>query len=155
LDPKQLQRFKNESLAAAHLHHANIVPVHAVGCERGVHYYAMQYIDGQPVSSLIEELRRIEARDTETPRPSDGPATVMARGVASGLFGPPAPGPDANQPTPMSGHDELIFAAAHVPTPPTASPPSTTGSSNRGRAFFHTVARLGMQAAEALEHAHE
>ena len=33
--------------------------------------------------------------------------------------------------------------------------PSSTGSSNRGRAFFHTVARLGIQAAEALEHAHE
>jgi hypothetical protein len=24
----------------------NIVPVHATGCERGVHYYAMQFIDG-------------------------------------------------------------------------------------------------------------
>ena len=25
----------------------HIVPVYAVGCERGVHYYAMQFIDGQ------------------------------------------------------------------------------------------------------------
>src|SRR5262249_31317551 len=40
LDPKQLQRFKNEAQAAAQLHHTHIVPVHAVGCERGVHYYA-------------------------------------------------------------------------------------------------------------------
>ena len=31
LDAKQLQRFKNEAQAAAHLHHANIVAVHAVG----------------------------------------------------------------------------------------------------------------------------
>jgi hypothetical protein len=38
LDPKQLQRFKNEAQAAAHLHHTNIVPVFGVGCERGVHY---------------------------------------------------------------------------------------------------------------------
>jgi eukaryotic-like serine/threonine-protein kinase len=38
LDAKQLQRFKNEAQAAAHLHHQNIVPVHGVGCERGVHY---------------------------------------------------------------------------------------------------------------------
>src|SRR5262249_17438206 len=43
LDAKQLQRFKNEAQAAAHLHHSNIVPVHATGCERGVHYYAMQF----------------------------------------------------------------------------------------------------------------
>ena len=55
-------------MAAAHLHHPNIVPVHAVGCERGVHYYAMQYIDGQPVSALIEELRRIEARPARVRR---------------------------------------------------------------------------------------
>jgi tetratricopeptide (TPR) repeat protein len=45
LDGRQLQRFKNEAQAAASLHHTNIVPVFGVGCERGVHYYAMQYID--------------------------------------------------------------------------------------------------------------
>ena len=49
LDPKQLQRFKNEAHAAAQLHHTNIVPVFGVGCERGVHFYAMQFIDGQTV----------------------------------------------------------------------------------------------------------
>ncbi len=47
MDPKRLQRFKNEAQAAAHLHHQNIVPIHGVGCERGVHYYAMQLIEGQ------------------------------------------------------------------------------------------------------------
>ncbi len=47
IDPRQLQRFQNEALAAAHLRHENIVPVHAVGNERGVHYYAMQFIEGQ------------------------------------------------------------------------------------------------------------
>jgi hypothetical protein len=46
LDAKQLQRFKNEAQAAAHLHHQNIVPVYTVGCERGVHFYAMQFIEG-------------------------------------------------------------------------------------------------------------
>src|SRR5262249_9315120 len=41
MDPRQLQRFHNEARAAASLHHPNIVPVYAVGSERGVHYYAM------------------------------------------------------------------------------------------------------------------
>src|SRR5205807_663303 len=58
LDSRQLQRFKNEAQAAAHLHHPNIVPVHAVGCERGVHFYAMQFIEGQTLADLIHELRR-------------------------------------------------------------------------------------------------
>src|SRR5262249_7453927 len=44
LDPRQLQRFRNEAIAAASLHHEHIVPVHAVGCERGVHFYAMQFV---------------------------------------------------------------------------------------------------------------
>jgi serine/threonine protein kinase len=58
LDAKQLQRFKNEAQAAAHLHHQNIVPVHATGCERGVHYYAMQLIDGHTLAEVIADLRR-------------------------------------------------------------------------------------------------
>src|SRR5919201_1876028 len=55
LDPRQLQRFKNEAQAAACLHHTNIVPVHSVGCERGVHYYAMQFIDGRSLAELLRE----------------------------------------------------------------------------------------------------
>ena len=58
LDARQLQRFQNEAHAAAHLHHTNIVPVFATGCERGVHYYAMQFIEGQTLATLIAELRR-------------------------------------------------------------------------------------------------
>jgi len=57
LDIKQLQRFKTEAYAAAQLHHTNIVPVYAVGCERGMHFYAMQLIEGRTLSDLIEELR--------------------------------------------------------------------------------------------------
>src|SRR5690349_20722342 len=53
LDERQLQRFKNEARAAAALHHTHIVPVYSVGCERGVHYYAMQYIEGQTLAEAI------------------------------------------------------------------------------------------------------
>jgi serine/threonine protein kinase len=55
LDARQLQRFKNEAQAAAQLHHTNIVPVYAVGCERGVHYYAMQLIEGQNLAKVIAD----------------------------------------------------------------------------------------------------
>jgi serine/threonine protein kinase/Tfp pilus assembly protein PilF len=58
LDSKQIARFKNEAQAAAQLLHPNIVPVFAVGAERGVHYYAMQFIDGQPLDRAIAELRK-------------------------------------------------------------------------------------------------
>src|SRR5262245_21573138 len=58
LDPRQLQRFKNEARAAAQLHHQHIVPVYAVGCERGVHFFAMQYIEGQTLAGFIRDLRQ-------------------------------------------------------------------------------------------------
>ncbi|WP_449289935.1 serine/threonine protein kinase [Novipirellula aureliae] len=53
LDDVRLKRFHNEAHAAAALHHTNIVPVYAVGSDRGVHYYAMQLIDGQTLGDLI------------------------------------------------------------------------------------------------------
>lgn len=57
LDEIRLQRFRNEAHAAAALHHTNIVPVYAVGSDRGVHFYAMQLIDGATLSELIEVMR--------------------------------------------------------------------------------------------------
>ncbi len=57
LDSRQIARFKHEAQAAAQLNHPNIVSVFAVGVERGVHYYAMQFIDGQPLDRALSELR--------------------------------------------------------------------------------------------------
>ena len=39
LNPKQIARFKSEAQAAAQILHPNIVPVFAIGMDRGVHYY--------------------------------------------------------------------------------------------------------------------
>src|SRR5262249_40618388 len=61
MDPRQLQRFHNEAKAVACLHHTNIVPVYFVGRERGVHFYAMQFIDGQNLAALIEQQRQAAA----------------------------------------------------------------------------------------------
>ncbi|NNE01056.1 MAG: serine/threonine protein kinase, partial [Pirellulaceae bacterium] len=52
LDSRQLTRFQQEAEAAASLQHPNIVPVFAVGCQRGIHYYAMQFIRGVCVDGV-------------------------------------------------------------------------------------------------------
>ncbi len=57
LDPNQITRFHTEAQAAASLHHANIVPVYSVGCERGIHYYSMQYIDGHSLEGILQSMR--------------------------------------------------------------------------------------------------
>ena len=61
LDAKRLERFKNEAQAAARLHHSNIVPVYAVGCERGAYYFAMQMIDGVSLADVIGQWRQLSA----------------------------------------------------------------------------------------------
>ena len=92
IDPKQLRRFHVESQAAAHLHHTNIVPVYAVGCERGMHYYAMQYIEGKTLAELIRELRQLEGRDAAEQAPTAilDDDRKLASMLASGQLEPPA-----------------------------------------------------------------
>ena len=57
LDAQQRHRFEAEAQTAARLHHTHIVPVHAMGCDQGVHYFVMQFIDGRPLSEVITDLR--------------------------------------------------------------------------------------------------
>ncbi len=57
-DQEAMQRFQREAETVARLHHTNIVPIFAVGCERGVHYYAMQYIAGRSLADVLAESQR-------------------------------------------------------------------------------------------------
>lgn len=140
LDTRQLQRFKKEAQAAAQLHHTNIVPVFAVGCERGVHYYAMQYIDGQPLSVVIRELRQLagQAPLEGTPSSVGTSAAVLALLSDAGACPPPDEAP-APPPVPAGGPTETIMTQGATNTP----------------AYFRAIAQLGVQAADALQHAHD
>ena len=71
LDALRLKRFQHEAQAAARLHHTNIVPVFGVGTEGGVHFYAMQFIQGRGLNEVIDELRRL--KETRESGSSHGP----------------------------------------------------------------------------------
>jgi serine/threonine protein kinase len=140
LDPRPLQRFRNEAQAAAQLHHPHIVPVYGLGQDRGVHYYAMQFVDGFTLAQVIADLRA--AADNQRPQ-------------APRQRGSTAADSDA---VPVSSAPLLVCTPAAAagqgqPTRPAAA--LTTERSARSPAYFRTVARLGRQAAEALEHAHQ
>ena len=68
------ERFRREAQAAAKLHHTNIVPVFGVGEHEGVHYYAMQFIQGQALDAVLREVKRIKGEKVR-PRNPAGPAT--------------------------------------------------------------------------------
>src|SRR3954454_14258259 len=73
-DLKTLARFRREARSAAQLHHTNIVPVFEVGKDGEVSYYAMQFIQGQGLDTVIDELRRLKERVHRT-----GPAQEPER----------------------------------------------------------------------------
>ena len=55
-DQRRLERFQKEVRAAAALSHPNVTGIYSVGCEQGVHYYAMQYVEGQTLAEIIKSL---------------------------------------------------------------------------------------------------
>jgi outer membrane protein assembly factor BamB/predicted Ser/Thr protein kinase len=56
-DPTAIERFQREAETVAKLHHTNIVPIFAVGTERGVNYYAMQFIEGRSLAEVLSESK--------------------------------------------------------------------------------------------------
>ena len=116
LDPSQLARFRREARAAARLHHTNIVPVFGVGEQDGLPYYVMQFIQGQSLDGVLDELRRLRrsqpaavgasrlARTIGVARNSapDFTAAAVARSLLTGEFAlhEPVPGAAEGPPTP-------------------------------------------------------
>ncbi|HWG43678.1 MAG TPA: serine/threonine-protein kinase [Gemmataceae bacterium] len=141
-DAKHLQRFHNEAQAAAHLHHTNIVPVYWVGAERGVHFYAMQLIDGQSLAVVIRQMRQQagHAIDEEDSSRHVSPPRAYTPDMATVSY-PPTVAP--------------VEEAVGTETVSPLSLALTTQRSSRNEEFFRTAARLVVQAAEALEHAHQ
>ncbi|HYF01143.1 MAG TPA: serine/threonine-protein kinase [Planctomycetota bacterium] len=58
-----LARFRREAEAAARVDHPNIVEVYDIGCDQGLHYIIMGYVDGRSLQDLIDERKGLEARE--------------------------------------------------------------------------------------------
>jgi serine/threonine protein kinase len=150
-DPLRLQRFQGEARSAARLHHTNIVPVFDVGECGGVHYYAMQFIRGQSLDEVLHELRRLRAGkgDRET---LSGPnlTTSLAGSLLSGEFQAPQEAEPAGAPRPPEVVSEVSPVVPAVASEAVQSPLSGEADSP----FYRSVARVGLQVAEALAYAH-
>jgi serine/threonine protein kinase len=168
-DDTARERFRREARAAAQLHHTNIVPVFEVGQDGELCYYAMQLIHGQGLDEVIKELRSV--REKNGGGPAEAAASVagpVALSLIRGRFDIPdlaqaSPEPAASaasSPIPLEGNGQWpattngrVKAATETVTLPGDA--DLSASTTQARQYFHSVARIGVQAAEALAYAHQ
>ena len=171
LNPRHLGRFQREARSAAKLHHTNIVPVFGVGEQDGLHYYVMQFIQGLGLDLVLDELRRLRRpRGKRAPTENkvagrvasaaqEASALNVARSLLTGEFRKPDP---SGSVTIVPG-EPAEAAPSPAPTPARAADTSATirlpgqtdpsTLSDSGSQYCQSVARVGMQVADALAHA--
>ena len=152
------------------------MPVFEVGQEGEVRYYAMQFIQGQSLDAVIDELRRLRSRSLRERgrRPSAGgdedarsdrsgkrghaEDLGVARSLLTGRFQQvPTVVPAAGEPPDSAvGSVESEPVVKAVPDTSAVMPGGAQLSTveSRHRAYHRGVAQIGRQAASALAHAH-
>ena len=81
-DPRQIERFRIEGQAAAALDHPHIVPVSEIGCEQGVHFYAMRLVEGCSLAAVVLEAQSGTSPAIMTPREAARLALQAAEALA-------------------------------------------------------------------------
>ena len=161
-DPRALERFRREAKAAAQLHHTNIVPVFEVGQDGEMAYYAMQFIQGQGLDQIIDELARLRdhGRDraavsirttvglasAETGEPALGRVArllVTDRLAADGAVPLAGDGPAGDGPGPNATSARAEWAAGPDESAPDAAQPRPTSAVRPGGTQITTTALSG------------
>ncbi|MDB4778039.1 serine/threonine-protein kinase [bacterium] len=171
--PNYLNRFLTEARSAGQLHHTNIVPVFEVGEAAGLNFYAMQYIHGdnldrviQDVKALRDERRGADGLAENKQARHEGLSHTLARelfsvNVASEVPQSGAPqndefrevsSADNDLKTPNGKRDTMAAQSEREPT--TVFAPTSSSVSRTKIAYHHRVAAVGVQVAEALDYAH-
>ncbi len=133
LDKRALRWFQREIRATAKLEHPNIVRVYSVGEWQGQPYYAMEYVNGLSLSQLVHQTRH-----TGDFRPWKS-ALAHDEEAASQIVA------DTN--TLVLSEKDPADGEADVAEPAQEEPP-------RDRSYYHAIARVIRDGAEALDYAH-
>jgi WD40 repeat protein/serine/threonine protein kinase len=144
LSVKYRQRFEHEARSAGRLHHTNIVPVFGVGHQDGQCYYVMQYIQGQGLDAVIDELKRLKHFSSASNRAAQrvAPSARLATTPLSS---------SRHSSEPKTSDGSVTSNVSDVP-PQTSSASHSLVS--RKIVYPASVARIGAQAAQALDYAH-
>jgi serine/threonine protein kinase len=170
-DPRRRDRFEREARSAAKLHHTNIVPVFGLGECGGTPYYVMQFIRGLGLDEVLDELKRMRTGQRPTAAatgggPEDSRPNFTAADVAYSLMTgrPDAATPSDAPPGAAGGMAEpsgdgrlagsLSGSSSSLSLLGDGRGPDGRGSRAKRPNYWQSVARIGVQVAEALEYAH-
>jgi len=153
---KAVIRFRREAETAAKLHHTNIVPIHATGEEDGVHYYAMELVDGPSLNFVIRHMR--DHRRSAEPK-AQTPSTPPSGSDSTVAVSPRHAAPAASLEDPATSLPDWV---AQTMTMESGSDPIASGTSvgessstlTAGHSFFDNIARMIADVADALGYAH-
>ncbi|MDR3403356.1 MAG: protein kinase [Chthoniobacter sp.] len=65
-DAAYIARFQQEAIAAAALNHPNLVQVYSAGESDGLHWFSMEYVEGESARARLKREGRIEPREAIT-----------------------------------------------------------------------------------------
>lgn len=181
--PEYVARFLTECRSAGQLHHTNIVPVFEIGNVDGMHFYAMQFIHGENLDRVIEDVKRLRAESLakKADKKSKKQKSFGTNKANSGndhseklalslIFGRQSDWPNAddqrenntlphsreNNGAPTEGSSSGISSEREDDLGLSDSVFGGESSSiaRPGNVYHRRVAAVGIQVADALEHAH-
>jgi len=178
-DNKKLKRFRREARAAGALNHPNIVTIHSVGHQNGLHYIVMHLVEGMGLDVLVDVIARnlgVQSNHhlpTTKVHQSDPLAEALAAALLSDNFSQTAKqsylfqreiaktrsqnASCAENPTVAVSFSNTLGQPSPEDSRSTIPPLQQTAArilSAMGDTYWRSVARVIQQAASALAHAH-
>ena len=143
ISPSLLPRFDRERKTLAKLHHTNIVPIFATGCEDDLLYFAMPYLSGASLGQVIRTARSHESPGAGLSSSSFEELLKEAHSRSqSASEAPIVAGPTEPRPEPPTG-------------PSSAIPAQGPSAHLMSKAYVRTAVQTMAVVAEGLHHAHE
>ncbi len=141
--PSLLLRFDRERRTLAKLHHTNIVPIFATGCEDDLLYFAMPYLSGASLGQVIKTARSHESLGSSLSNSSFEELLQEAHSRSQSVSEAPI----------VAGPTEPRAESPAGPSP--AIPAQGPSAHLLSKAYVRTAVQTMAVVAEGLHHAHQ
>lgn len=154
---RAVSRFRLEARAAAKLKHDNIVRVYEVGLQDEVLYYAMEFVEGVDLTSVVKFAVDLFDAPIKDRREEQNQAAAVAKSTIESAFStlPPQEYSTKRKVEPPSTIKSLENSTRDGTSKPSTLGASSTGGALRFRDYTRRSTRMIVDVARALHYAHE